>query len=171
LGRGDAELAALIFHELAHQAVYAPGDSDFSEAFASVVEQEGVKRFLSAAGRDDEVGRFLERRAREQRLAALMAESRRRLAALYAQGAPPERMRAEKAAEFERLRAALAEAGAVPAGTFNNARLVAVAAYHRCVPAIREELARLDGDLPAFYAEMRRVADDAAARARLCPRR
>jgi predicted aminopeptidase len=37
---GDTELAALIFHELAHQAAYVPGDSDFNEAFATVVEYE-----------------------------------------------------------------------------------------------------------------------------------
>jgi predicted aminopeptidase len=166
----DAELAALIFHELAHQAVYAASDSDFSEAFATVVEQEGVRRFLAATGRDAEVARFLERRDREQRLAALMVESRGKLAALYAGGVPPERMRAEKSAEFERLRASLAAQGAPPAGALNNARLVAVSAYHRCVPALAGELARLSGDLPAFYAEMRRLADDPAARRRLCPR-
>ncbi|HEY7753089.1 MAG TPA: aminopeptidase [Steroidobacteraceae bacterium] len=166
----DAELAALIFHELAHQAVYAASDSDFSEAFATVVEHEGVRRFLAASGRDAEVARFLERRGREERLAALMVESRGRLAALYADGAPPERMRREKAAEFERLRAALAAQGAPPAGALNNARLVAVSTYHRCVPALAGELARLAGDLPAFYGEMRRLADDPAARGRLCPR-
>jgi predicted aminopeptidase len=167
---GDAELAALIFHELAHQAVYAPSDSDFSEAFATVVEQEGVKRFLGAAGQGAEVERFFEGRERAQRRAAMMVESRRRLAALYRQGAPPERMRAEKAAEFERLRAQLADDGAPPAGALNNARLVAVSAYHRCVPALREELARVGHDLPAFYARMRRLADHPAERLQLCPR-
>lgn len=170
LVHGDAELAALIFHELAHQAVYAPSDSDFSEAFATVVELEGVRRLLGAAGQGAEVERFLQRRSREQRLAATIVETRRRLAALYRQDAPPERMRAEKAAEFERLRAALAGEGSPPTGVLNNARLVAVSAYHRCVPALREELARLGGDLPAFYARMRRLADHPAERARLCPR-
>ena len=48
LGYGDIELAAFIFHELAHQAVYAPGDSDFNEAFATVVEVEGLRRWFSA---------------------------------------------------------------------------------------------------------------------------
>jgi predicted aminopeptidase len=167
---GDAELAALIFHELAHQAVYAPSDSDFSEAFATVVEQEGVRRFFGASGQETEAERFLQRRAREQRLAAMMVETRRRLGALYKEPAPPERMRAQKAAEFERLRAELAGEGAPPAGALNNARLVAVSAYHRCVPALRGELARLGGELPAFYAEMRRLAGDPAARLRLCPR-
>jgi predicted aminopeptidase len=46
-GYGDSELAAFIFHELAHQAVYAAGDSDFNEAFATVVETEGLERWLA----------------------------------------------------------------------------------------------------------------------------
>ncbi|MGQ0384962.1 MAG: aminopeptidase [Gammaproteobacteria bacterium] len=169
LAYGDAELAALIIHELAHQAVYAASDSDFNEAFASVVEREGVRRFLAAQGREDEVRAFLGRRAREERLAALMVESRARLAAIYSGDAPEPELRAAKAAEFDRLRAALAGEGAPPAGALNNARLVAVSAYHRCMPAIERELARLGGDLTAFYGEMGRLAHDAAARRRLCP--
>jgi predicted aminopeptidase len=169
LAYGDAGLAAFIFHELAHQAVYAPSDSDFSEAFATVVEEEGVRRFLAASGEDAEVAKFLERRGREQRLAGLMVDSRRRLAELYAQQLPPEGLRAGKVAEFERLRAALAAEGAPPAGVLNNARLVAVSAYQRCVPALAAELARLGGDLKAFYLEMGQLADDPRARGRLCP--
>lgn len=169
LAYGDAELAAFIFHELAHQAVYAPSDSDFSEAFATVVEQEGVRRFLSASGGEAAVAKFQQQRGREQRLAELMVDSRRRLAGLYAEQAPPDSMRAGKAAEFERLRAALAAEGALPAGVLNNARLAAASAYQRCVPALAAELGRLGGDLPAFYREMRRLADDPATRGRLCP--
>jgi predicted aminopeptidase len=171
LARSEADLAALIIHELAHQAVYAASDSDFNEAFASVVEREGVRRFLAQAGREAEVAGFLDRDAREERLAGLMVESRARLAALYAAGGAEAELRADKAAEFDRLRAALAERGLRAAGTLNNARLVAVSAYHRCMPAIQAELDRLGGDLPSFYAEMRRLAGDDAARARLCPRR
>ena len=33
----DAELARMVFHELAHQVVYVPGDSQFNEAFATSV--------------------------------------------------------------------------------------------------------------------------------------
>jgi predicted aminopeptidase len=42
----DAELARLIFHELAHQVVYVQGDSQFNESFASAVEEAGVERWL-----------------------------------------------------------------------------------------------------------------------------
>jgi predicted aminopeptidase len=171
LTRSDADLTALIIHELAHQAVYAASDSDFSEAFASVVEREGVRRFLAQAGRDAEVAGFLDQDAREERLAALMVESRARLAALYAAGGAETELRTAKAAEFDRLRAALAERGLNAAGTLNNARLVAVSAYHRCMPAIQAELERLGGDLRSFYVEMRHLAGDDQARARICPRR
>jgi predicted aminopeptidase len=169
LGYGDSELAAFIFHELAHQAVYAQGDSDFNEAFANVVETEGLRRWLVREGRPGELERFLAQRRRERESAALMVETRRRLAALYARRLPPAEARAEKAAEFARLRDALVAGGYPATGDFNNARLVAVATYERCVPALYAELARVGNDLPAYYAAMKLLEDDAVARARLCP--
>ena len=38
LGYGDVELAALIFHELAHQRLYVKGDTRFNESSATFVE-------------------------------------------------------------------------------------------------------------------------------------
>ena len=43
----DGELARLVFHELAHQVVYAVGDSEFNESFATAVEEAGVQRWLA----------------------------------------------------------------------------------------------------------------------------
>ena len=37
----DAQLARLLFHELAHQVVYARDDTRFNESFAVAVEEEG----------------------------------------------------------------------------------------------------------------------------------
>jgi predicted aminopeptidase len=166
---GDTELAAFIFHELAHQAVYAQGDSDFNEAFANVVEHAGLKRWLERERRLAELERHLERRHRQRAAAELMVASRQSLDTLYRRSLAPEAMRAQKAAEFARLRAALAAGGHPATGDFNNARLVAVATYERCVPALRTVLEGLGGDLPAFYARMRRLAGSAQARAGLCP--
>jgi predicted aminopeptidase len=44
------ELAELLFHELAHQRVFAKGDTDFNEAFATAVGEEGVRRWIAAHG-------------------------------------------------------------------------------------------------------------------------
>ncbi len=169
LAYGDTELAAFIFHELAHQAVYAQGDSDFNEAFASVVENEGVRRWLAHEGRPAELEKFVALRARQAEAAGLMVAARATLAALYAKPLEPAAMRAEKAAELARLREALAAGGHAATGDYNNARLVAVATYERCVPALRAELDRYGNDLPVFYAAMRDLAGRPQARAKLCP--
>ncbi len=166
----DADLAALIFHELAHQQAYVPGDSDFNEAFATVVADEGARRWLTRLGKDDELEAYLASRRREREIAELMAATRGHLAAVYQSGAPAAEMRAAKTAELARLGDSLAARG-VNAGTgLNNARLAAVATYHRCVPALTALLAGHDGDLPAYYAAIRSLAHDAAARSALCPR-
>jgi predicted aminopeptidase len=169
LAYGDRELAALIFHELAHQAVYAPGDSDFNEAFATVVEIEGLRRWLASGAGGGTIEEFLRARRRQDAIADAMIESRARLEALYAGAGEEEAMRAAKAAELDRLRDTLAAAGLARAGVLNNARLVAAAAYHRCVPALTAELARLGNDLPAFYSAMKPLERDVKARGRLCP--
>ena len=165
---GDTELAALIFHELAHQAAYVPGDSDFNEAFATVVEYEGARRWLLHLGRGAEREAFLESRRREREIAELMVASRARLAVLYARSAPALELRAGKAAEFTRLRELLAAQGLASVGELNNARLAAVATYHRCVPALTALLTQHDGDLPAFYSAVRTLARDSAVRSSLC---
>ncbi len=165
----DAEIAALIFHELAHQQVYVPGDGDFNEAFATVVANEGARRWLTRLGNDDELAAFLASRRREQEIAESMAAARGHLAAVYRSDAPAGEMRAAKAAELARLRESLAARGLSAAGELNNARLAAVATYHRCVPALTTLLAGHNGDLPAFYAAIRSLARDSAARSALCP--
>jgi len=167
---GDRELAAYIFHELAHQQVYAAGDSDFSEAFATVVEIEGLRRWLAQGGSGGSIEEFLAARRRQDAVADAMVASRARLAAIYAADTSDAAKREAKAAEFTRLREALAAAGVARTGELNNARLAAAAAYHRCVPALAAELARLGDDLQAFYAVMKPLERDAEARRRFCPR-
>src|SRR3990170_5868323 len=43
LGWSDVQLASTLFHELAHHVVYVAGDSEFNEAFATVVEERFVE--------------------------------------------------------------------------------------------------------------------------------
>jgi len=166
---GDAELAALIFHELAHQEAYVPGDSDFNEAFATVVENEGARRWLTHLGRDDELTAFNASSLHEKQVAELMVETRDRLATIYASGEPTEEMRTDKTAELAGLRDSLTALGLTSTGDLNNARLAAVATYHRCVPALTSLLAQHDSNLPDYYAAIRALAHDSAARSVLCP--
>jgi predicted aminopeptidase len=174
----DTELAALVFHELAHQLLYVKGDTAFDEAFATVVEHDGVRRWLEAAGRPEALGEYTARQARYLALAALIEASRARLRELYARDLPPAAMRAAKAAEFARLRAAYRDRRATFGDGYawlfdaglNNARLLAVATYRDCVPGLEARLAAVGGDLPRFYAAARELArlKPAARHAAVC---
>ena len=162
----ETELAALIFHELAHQLLYVTGDSAVNEAFATVVEHEGVRRWLDAAGRPPALADYQARQTRFREVAGLIAEGRARLRALYARPLPAPAKRAAKAEELERLRFAYAARRAALGRGYdwlfdaglNNARLLAVATYQDCVPGLEARLAASGGDLPRFYAAMRALA-------------
>lgn len=174
----DSEIAAMIFHELAHQVAYAPSDTNFNEAFATTVELEGMRRWLDSRGAPAQLARFLERRQRQGAVVRLLLETRDELAALYASGADERGRRAGKQASFERLRARYATLtqawsggpawDGLLAGELNNARLVAVAAYEACVPAFEALLARHGGDLGRFYRAVHALARDPKARAGYC---
>jgi predicted aminopeptidase len=52
------------------------------------------------------------------------------------------------------------------AAGINNAHLVSVATYYRCVPGFERELAAVQGNLTAFYARARQLAKLKAAERR-----
>ena len=113
----DVELAAIIFHELTHQLVYVAGDSSFNEALATTVEEEGVRRWLLAQGRD--AGSGAKRQEQQQRYlrgdqrpferspgAIARGLCRRASAAGAAPSASARRVRRRCARSFARLKAA-----------------------------------------------------------------
>lgn len=165
IGWSDVQLGAIIFHELSHQLIYVPGDSSFNEAFASVVEDEGVRRWLEKEGRAGEEKAFEAQRRRYLEFAKLFVGARERLARIYASEAPPEKMRADKNAEFARLTAEYQKLRQQWGGRgafdpwvdkgLNNAHLVSVATYQDCVPGLQRLLADANGNLANFYDRVR----------------
>ena len=162
----DAYVAGTIFHELAHQRLYVPGDSSFNESFATTVEAAGLKRWLGGRGRPDELTRWRESRARQQRELQLIDAARADLARLYASHAPIAPMRALKQSRLQQLADeihALRGAGAdnakpAVARALNNADLAISGTYFDCVPQLEAELAAVNGDLPRFYARAATLA-------------
>ena len=93
----DDEVAATIFHELAHQLLYVKDDSAFNEAFATTVEDAGLERWLEhegTPGRIEAVPRGAGARGGVREAAGRGA--RTQLARLYASQEPPGAMRARK---------------------------------------------------------------------------
>lgn len=157
----ETRIAGLIFHELAHQQLYIKDDSAFNEAFASLVEQEGMARWLR--GRNDlTLAKWEFSRQRERQFIVLLLETREALSMLYRQSLDDAEMAERKAALFQQLRERYAQIKQQWGGysgfdgwfnrDINNAHLVSIATYEAWVPAFRQLLAQVGGDLPAFYA-------------------
>ena len=180
LGWNDVELASIVFHELTHQLLYVPNDSPFNEALATLVEEEGVLRWLRAQGREKDLSRYSLERRRYTEVTNLLIRTRADLEALYASPAGLASMRDRKRAIFAALRASYAAMRSEWQGQgpfdawfkadINNAHLVSIATYERCVPGFARELAVVDGDLRRFYARAREIArmEPAARDALVC---
>ena len=176
LGRDDTALVALLFHELAHQRLYLPGDTAFSESFASAVEELGVERWLSVRARGDQWRRYRARKALAGELTGLALAARDDLAALYAGPLSPAEKRRAKAARLKALAAALTRRALAQgvdarearfAQPLNNARLALWSAYERHVPALRRLFRNCGEDFQCFYASAAQLAQlDAAERQR-----
>src|SRR4030095_16889334 len=104
LSWSDAQLAATLFHELAHQVVYVPGDSEFNEAFATVVEETGIERWLASQDRPQDLAAWRAQRKRGSEFIALLLRTREQLKELYASGLPVDRMRDLKQYRFGQLK-------------------------------------------------------------------
>src|SRR4051812_33133300 len=95
---GDQYVASLLFHELAHQKLYIKGDSEFSEAYATTIEEFGTERWLMTHGTSVDIDRYRQRRQRGVDFGQLIAGQQARLRAIYARDDPPATMRSEKLA-------------------------------------------------------------------------
>jgi predicted aminopeptidase len=156
----EIALAALLFHELAHQQLYLPGDAPFAEAFATVVEEEGVRRWLLRSGAEAQA-RYDVQRQRRREFKALVQQTRGELLRLYASGRPANEMRTAKAELFALLQTRYAAQRAAWGGyagydrwfaeELNNARFAATDTYEALLPALRALLRRERDDLLAFY--------------------
>lgn len=164
----DAELARLLFHELAHQVVYVRDDTVFNESFATAVEREGVRRWLQAHGDAQQRAAYARFAQRREEFLDLLLRHRRRLAEVFAAEAPAAEKRSRKAAvlaelqqEYRQLRHERWDGFAGYDRFFGqpltSAHLAAVGAYNDLVPAFEAVLRQQGGDLRAFYAEVRRL--------------
>jgi predicted aminopeptidase len=177
IGGGEQYVASLLFHELAHQKLYVKDDSEFSEAFATAIEEYGTERWLEKHGQQGALDAYHRRLDYRAGFAELIRAQQDRLRAVFATSESAEDMRAAKVRAYDAMRAdyvALKQTwggnsdyDAWFAQPLNNATIAAVATYRRWVPVMR---ARLDAlGLQGFYGEMADLAklNVAQRRARL----
>ncbi|MEJ5991385.1 aminopeptidase [Ramlibacter sp. PS3R-8] len=168
----EGELARIIFHELAHQVVYAKNDTMFNESFATAVERLGGERWLATHADDTARREYAGFDARRRQFRDLSRTTRERLKAVYeATGVAPEdkqRRKSEVMAQFREEYAQMkARSGAEPAAwrgydrwvaNANNAFFGAQAAYDELVPAFEALFRRQGGDWQRFHDAVRQLA-------------
>ena len=160
----EANLAELIFHELAHSVVYVRGDSAFNESFASFVGTEGAMAWLAHNGVDK--GPYVAGIAARNAFRDFLGLWRERLATLYGRPIADDAKRRLKVAAFAAMDACYrghrAHLGngrydTAMATPYNNARLALAAAYDDLRPGF-EGLFNDVGDWRAFHGEVMRLA-------------
>jgi predicted aminopeptidase len=175
VGYPEGELARLIFHELAHQVVYAKDDMMFNESFATAVERLGAARWLAAFGSEAAQKDYAALEARRRQFRALTQDTRRQLAEIYepnrtpALDAPAQLAMKNRAIEdfrerYAELKASWGGSAASVSGydrwvaQANNAFFGAQAAYDELVPSFEALFEREGGNWQAFYDAVKQLA-------------
>ena len=180
----EGDFVRLLFHELAHQVVYAEGDTLFNESFATAVERIGIAQWLATHASEQARAAAATSEARRRAFRALTRATRARLGEIFDRKqavthdgikidaikfVAMQSFRAEYAMLRERwLRpqdgtAPLASTAQVAGydrwvARANNASFAAQAAYDDLVPAFEALHAREGGDWQRFYDAVRQLA-------------
>jgi predicted aminopeptidase len=172
----EAEVARMLFHELAHQVAYAPGDTPFNESFATTVESIGVEQWLDKHGNPDSRERYREFRQRKRDFIDLLTQHRLRLEEVFASDISDDEKRNQKALVIASLKQAYHQIRDQKWGGYSgydqwfnepitNAHFVLVATYEELVPAFQALHAK-SGSLKKFYANVQAMAKQDKARRR-----
>jgi predicted aminopeptidase len=172
----EAEVARMLFHELAHQVAYAPGDTPFNESFATTVESIGVEQWLDKHGNPDSRERYREFRQRKRDFIDLLTQHRLRLEEVFASDITEDEKRNQKALVITSLKQAYHQIRDEKWGGYSgydqwfnepitNAHFVLVATYEELVPAFQALHAK-SGSLKKFYANVQAMAKQDKARRR-----
>lgn len=167
IGWPAAELARLLFHEMAHTVVYVPDDTAFNESYATAVERLGLRRWLSRATQAERA-EALRREQRREDFLRITGEARRRLEVIFRSDMPDVQKRRAKAQAFASMRE---NHRALKAGPWagdtaydrwfeqaNNASLALQGAYLDLVPAFERLFDAQGGDFGRFHEAVRRLA-------------
>ena len=172
----EGELARLIFHELAHQVVYAADDTMFNESFATAVERLGSDRWLTTKASQAAKDEYAALNARRQQFRALTLATRPDLARIYASNiASDQQIRVQAATKIiamQKFRSSYEDLKKSWGGTAqstsgydawvaraNNASFGAQAAYDELVPGFEALYEAQGKDWQRFYDAVRQLAE------------
>jgi len=165
----DTRYVGTLFHELAHQLLYVKDDSNFNEAFATFVEQTGLRQWLTERDEAERIEAYDVSLQRSEDFVNLLNQTRSALQETFRKSLDENAMRAEKAAVFDTMRDnyEIMKTGWDGYSGYdnwfkrdlNNARLVAVSTYRQYIPAFYAMYLEAGEDLIRFYDVARKTAE------------
>ena len=165
LNNDDLHLAALLFHEMAHQVIYVQNDTVFNESFAKTVEMEGLRRWLQATDSHNLWDQCLQREDQSADFYKFLEKVRAELHLIYNSMLENDQKRLAKKRvltkaydEYESLKKSWHGYNGYDNWMqrgLNNARLSSMATYYDLVPAFQTLLLQVDNDLQKFYFEVK----------------
>jgi len=173
IGYPEGELARIVFHELAHQVLYVPGDTVFNESYATAVERIGGAMWLQREAGEPARREYAQFDAQRQGFRALALDTRRALTQVYESPeakakdwAKVDVMKQAAMADFRERYAKLKAGWTGPrqnaydgwVARANNAAFGAQGAYDDLVPSFEQLFEREGRDWPRFYTEVKRIA-------------
>lgn len=167
--RSDAELAATLFHELAHHILYIKNDTAFNESFASAVGNAALERWLNHKNDLEQYKTYQYSQARTNAFLSILKDLRKELSELYAQEANDQIKAQQKTKLWENAKfkyAAFKQSwgnfngyDSWFKGDLNNAKLVTIGSYHKHEPAFASMLKNEQGDFLKFYEKVKRLSE------------
>lgn len=168
--RSEARRAGIIFHELAHQVVYIENDSAFNEAFATTVEQEGIRRWMLKSGKAKQYQAYLRNKKRDTEINDLLQATREELKELYKIKENDKEKRENKKHIFLKMKKKYQQLKNSWNGYsaydlwmkqgLNNAHLLLISTYHELVPTFQTVLKKENNNLKKFYRAVEKLGEN-----------
>lgn len=160
IDRTPLSLAALLFHELAHQTLYVKGDTVFNESYATAVEQILLNMWVSKQGLEDDWNRFQKAKKYRNDFLNLVIPHKSKREQLFSNALSENEKQHGKQALINQLQQeyeALKQSWGGYSGYdswfqkgVNNAQLSTVATYHELTPGFHALFQETHDDLTAF---------------------
>jgi predicted aminopeptidase len=173
------ELAATVFHEIAHNSLYVPSATPFNESFAQLVGYRSAEQFFRERGDTLDARRAADRWHDEILLGAFYTELTARLDSFYATQPDSAALDSGRQAEGRWARAQLEgplrdslrtyTVGSMPERPVNNARLIGATIYRSHLDWFEAYYQQHNGDHKATVAVLKQLmagakGDEACAR-------
>jgi predicted aminopeptidase len=168
----EGELARMMFHELAHQKVYANDDSAFNESYATAVERLGGQQWLHTQASEAAKAQYDAFDQRRRQYRALVRSTKQQLHSIYASSLSPADKRQAKQAAMLAMHTQYAQLKLSWSGytgydawmaRANNASFASDDTYERWVSAFEHLFKQTGGHWPQFHEQVNALAKLPAA--------